>query len=122
LRAPAANSGPVLQFRPRIFHRGEIALGPGKADLLAAIQTHGSIAKGAKSLRMSYMRAWTLVKIMNQSFREPLVEVDRGGAKGGAARLSALGQKVLGLYGVMVTQSEKATQKTWAQLECLLKI
>jgi molybdenum-dependent DNA-binding transcriptional regulator ModE len=30
---------------------------------------------------MSYMRAWMLVKIMNDSFREPLVEVDRGGAR-----------------------------------------
>lgn len=70
---------------------------------------------------MSYMRAWTLVKIMNKSFRGPLVEVDRGGAKGGAARLSALGQKVLRLYGAMIAQSEKATQKTWAQLETLLK-
>jgi molybdate transport system regulatory protein len=110
-----------VQFRPRIFHQGEIALGPGKADLLAAIEVHGSIAKGAKNLGMSYMRAWTLVKIMNDSFRQPLVEVDRGGAHGGAAHLTSLGQEALALYRIMVEQSEKAARKTWLRLRRRLK-
>jgi molybdate transport system regulatory protein len=110
-----------VQFRPRIFHQGEIALGPGKADLLAAIEVRGSIARGAKNLGMSYMRAWTLVKIMNDSFREPLVEVDRGGARGGAAHLTSIGQEVLALYRTMIEQSEKASRKTWVQLRRRLK-
>jgi len=110
-----------MQFRPRIFHQGEIALGPGKADLLAAIEIHGSIARGAKSLAMSYMRAWTLVKIMNDSFRDPVVEVDRGGARGGAAHLTPLGQEVLTLYRTLISQSEKATHTTWARLRRRLK-
>jgi molybdate transport system regulatory protein len=110
-----------VQFRPRIFHQGEIALGPGKADLLAAIVTHGSIARGAKSMGMSYMRAWTLVKIMNDSFREPLVEMDRGGVRGGAAHLTSLGQEVLKLYRTMIEQSEQAARKTWLRLRRRLK-
>jgi molybdate transport system regulatory protein len=111
----------VVQFRPRIFHRGEIALGPGKADLLAAIESHGSIAGGAKSLGMSYMRAWTLVKIMNESFRGPLVKSGRGGARGGVALLTPLGREVLALYRAMVGQSEKATHRTWARLRRRLR-
>ena len=111
----------MVQFRPRIFHQGEIALGPGKADLLTAIEAHGSIAKSAKSLGMSYMRAWTLVKIMNHAFREPLVELDRGGARGGTARLTPLGREVLTSYRTMIEQSEKATLKTWARLRRRLK-
>ena len=107
---------PALQFRPRIFHRGEIALGPGKADLLAAIEVNGSIAKSARSLGMSYMRAWTLVKIMNGTFREPLVERDRGGAAGGTARLTPFGREVLALYRTLIEQSEKASRSTWARL------
>ncbi len=103
------------------MHRGEIALGPGKADLLTAIEAHGSISRGAKSLGMSYMRAWTLVKIMNQSFRGPLVERDRGGASVGTAELTALGKEVLKVYRDMVAQSEKATRKTWMRLRQQLK-
>jgi len=120
-KSSASGSAPLVQFRPRIFHQGEIALGPGKADLLVAIEAQGSIAKGAKTLGMSYMRAWTLVKIMNHSFREPLVEMDRGGARGGTARLTPLGREVLNLYRTMIEQSEKATLKTWARLRRRLK-
>jgi len=100
---------------------GVIALGPGKADLLAAIEVQGSIARSARSLGMSYMRAWTLVKVMNNSFREPLVEVDRGGASGGAARLTTLGQEALTIYRTLIEQSEKATRKTWVRLRSRLK-
>jgi molybdate transport system regulatory protein len=105
-----------LQFRLRIMHKGAIALGPGKIDLLAAIQTHGTISKGARSLGMSYMRAWTLVKVMNAAFRSPLVEVERGGLKGGTARLTPLGQEVLELYGQLVHRCQTASAKTWTEL------
>ena len=112
---------PTLQFRARVTHRGEIAFGPGKAELLAAIQTHGSIAKAAAGMDMSYMRAWTLVKIMNASFREPLVDIDRGGVGGGSARVTPAGKNVLELYHAMIAKSEAATRREWALMRELLK-
>ncbi|HEY8995882.1 MAG TPA: LysR family transcriptional regulator [Lacunisphaera sp.] len=112
---------PEIRFRPRVLHRGEIALGPGKADLLAAIAVDGSISRAAKQLGMSYMRAWTLVKIMNQSFRGPLVAVDRGGPRGGAAHLTPLGRDVLKLYNGMIAKSEAATRALWQNLRRHLK-
>ena len=46
--------------------RGDlIVLGPGKADLLAAIGDTGSIRSAAEWTGMSYMRAWSLVRTMN---------------------------------------------------------
>jgi molybdate transport system regulatory protein len=103
------------------MHRGEIALGPGKSELLAAIQEHGSISRAAKGLGMSYMRAWTLVQIMNLSFREPLVAVDRGGPRGGAAHLTPIGHEVLRLYCSMIAKSEAATRDLWKKLRRQLK-
>jgi molybdate transport system regulatory protein len=103
------------------MHRGEIALGPGKAELLAAIETHGSISRAATSLDMSYMRAWTLVKIMNQSFSGPLVAVERGGPRGGATHLTALGREILSLYQALVDESEKTTRSIWNRLRQHLK-
>ncbi|MGH8717510.1 MAG: winged helix-turn-helix domain-containing protein, partial [Burkholderiales bacterium] len=37
------------------------AMGPGKADLLEAIERHGSISAAAREMGMSYRRAWMLV-------------------------------------------------------------
>lgn len=47
---------------------------------------------------MSYRRAWLLVDSLNQSFREPLVETQTGGSRGGGAGLTDLGQQVVGWY------------------------
>ncbi len=70
---------------------------------------------------MSYMRAWTLVKVMNRLFRGPLVVVDRGGVRGGAARLTPLGREVLELYHALIAHSEKATRAIWTRLRRRLK-
>ena len=63
----------------------DIALGPGKVDLLTLIKKTGSIREAAERMHMSYMRAWTLIKTMNACFKEPLVEAVRGGKEGGGA-------------------------------------
>ena len=73
-----------------------IAFGPGKADLLEAIDAHGSISAAGRALGMSYRRTWLLVDEMNRCWRERLVATDRGG--GGGARLTEIGRDVLGAY------------------------
>ena len=39
----------------------DVAIGPGKADILEAIGETGSIAAAGRHLGMSYKRAWRLV-------------------------------------------------------------
>jgi molybdate transport system regulatory protein len=96
--APASLSAADIRPRIRVLAGKEIALGPGKADLLAAIGETGSIAEAARRLRMSYMRAWTLLQTMNRCFRAPLVDTARGGAVRGGAVLTEEGRAVLDLY------------------------
>ena len=105
--------------RPRIRitdDQGVIAIGPGKADLLAAIAASGSIRAAAGELGMSYMRAWTLVKTMNAAFRSPLVEKLRGGSHQGGARLTDRGQAVLGLYRQMEKSASAAISPEWRRM------
>src|SRR5262245_31638045 len=84
--------------RIRILAGSEVALGPGKADLLRAIDETGSISAAARRMRMSYRRAWLLVHTMNECFEPPLVEAVKGGAEGGGARLTPTGRRVLNEY------------------------
>jgi len=89
---------PIAQFRLRITRGDDIAVGPGKVDLLEAIEASGSISGAARSLGMSYRRAWLLVDTMNRCFRAPLVEAEAGGKRGGGARLTRLGAEVIERY------------------------
>src|SRR5436190_20247727 len=89
---------PRIQFRLRITTGDDIAVGPGKIDLLEAIATTGSITAAARALGMSYRRAWLLVDTMNRCFRTPLVEAEAGGKRGGGARLTRLGRDVIERY------------------------
>ncbi|MFU8777540.1 MAG: winged helix-turn-helix domain-containing protein [Roseovarius sp.] len=85
-------------LRIRIVFGEDAMLGPGKADLLERIRDTGSIAAAGRSMSMSYKRAWMLVESMNAAFRDPLVESNRGGAKGGGAHLTETGAEVLANY------------------------
>lgn len=86
------------RVRVRILSGSQIAMGPGKADLLRAIDESGSISAAARRMRMSYRRAWLLVHTMNECFAQPLVEAEKGGSARGGARLTAAGREVLELY------------------------
>lgn len=96
----------------RLFLRLElgkdVAIGPGKADLLEGIAATGSIAAAARRLGMSYKRAWLLVETMNACFRTPLVLAARGGRGAGGARLTAAGEAVLAAYRALQRAAERA--------------
>ncbi len=74
------------------------ALGPGKVRLLELIAETGSIRKAAAGMKMSYRRAWLLLKALEEGFGHALVHTARGGSKGGGARLTELGQQVVLRY------------------------
>ncbi len=113
--------GKSLNPRYRLMRGKEIAFGPGKADLLEAIAQTGSIAEAARKLDLSYMRAWSMIKIMNQCFRQPVVEKNRGGDAHGGALVTEFGQKVLKTYRQLEAKARKATSKESAALLKLLR-
>ncbi len=98
-----------------------IALGPGKVDLLEAIERAGSISAGARELGLSYRRAWDLVDTMNHCFKQPLVERVKGGKGGGGAQLTDHGRQALKLYRTMETKALKALDPQWQSLQKSLK-
>ncbi len=113
-----------FEVRPRIRvtrDDGTIILGPGKADLLGAIAAHGSIRAAAESVGMSYMRAWTLIRTMNDAFASPLVEKVRGGSEKGGARLTTRGVRILEIYRAMESSARKAAAGEWRRLRRELK-
>ncbi|GHD48396.1 hypothetical protein GCM10017083_19430 [Thalassobaculum fulvum] len=107
--------------RIRLLIGDSVALGPGKARLLEAIGDSGSIAAAARSMGMSYGRAWQLVQAMNGDFRGPLVERAAGGRGGGGAVLTGLGRDALDRYRAMEAQADAAVAAALDEFTALLK-
>lgn len=107
-----------LKLKLRLYCGDEIAMGPGKADLLEAIDREGSISAAGRSLNMSYRRAWMLVDTMNRCFIEPLVVTTPGGGKSAGARVTAAGFAMLAAYRSLSAGAQQATKgPDFARLE-----
>lgn len=118
MRIPNQTEG--LRFR--LVLKPGFALGPGKADLLEAIEATGSLAGAGARLDMSPKRVWTLVREMNEAFREPLIETEKGGpGGGGGARLSPLGRSVLARYRAMEREANAVVASGIEELRTLLR-
>jgi molybdate transport system regulatory protein len=106
--------------RLRVMIGDEIALGPGRVDLLELIEQTGSLRAAAERMGVSYMRAWNLIKYTNRCFREPMVEVVRGGRTGGGAKLTDAGRRAHILYRRMEKECHSAMRSSWADMRKLL--
>jgi molybdate transport system regulatory protein len=83
-------------------------IGPGKIALLEAIRSTGSISAAARSIGMSYRRAWLLVEEINKTLREPAVKAETGGFRGGGAVVTPVGERIVGLYRAIESQARTA--------------
>ena len=109
-------------LRVRVVLAPGVALGPGKADLLQAIDETASLTAAAARFSMSYKRGWTLVQELNAAFEKPLVETEKGGSGGGGgARLTRLGQRVLKRYRQMEADANRVVAAGVADLRSHLK-
>jgi molybdate transport system regulatory protein len=103
-----------LKVRVWIERRGRRILGPGRAELLGHIDRHGSITAAAKLMKMSYKRAWKLVRDINEAAGEPLVDVTTGGPGGGGAALTARGKEAVALYQRIADKIARVAAETAA--------
>lgn len=121
MKATKKAGGTKIHPRIRITHEEVIVLCPGKIELLEKVVEARSLNQAAKEMGMSYMKAWLLVKVMNTSYKEPLLKMERGGRKGGGAELTDLGKLILRLYQEMHQASLVAIEKPWKEIRSHIK-
>jgi molybdate transport system regulatory protein len=68
--------------------KGAMVFGPGRLDILGAVERYGSILAAAKSLNMSYRAAWGKIKATEQCLGKPLLTRQVGGISGGGSELT----------------------------------
>lgn len=110
-----------MKIKAQVMVDDVIALGPGKADLLAAIAACGSIAGAGRELGLSYRRTRDMIDVLNLAWQAPLVSTTRGGTGHGGAQLTELGQQVLVAYRMLDKALAEAAQDHAPALLALLK-
>ena len=110
---------PIARFRMRVTSGEAIAVGPGKIALLEAIQSTHSITQAAKSLDMSYRRAWMLIDQLNASLKKPAVASANGGKDGGGSQLTAVGVALVAVYRRI---EERAAKACADEIDALVKL
>lgn len=93
---------------------GDILLGEGRVSLLKAIDETGSLSKAAKSLGMSYKKAWSLIDTVNKRAEKPITTSSIGGKGGGGAQLTDYGKSLVETF-------ETINENCWAFLDDQIK-
>ena len=111
-----------LKIKAQLYCGDELAMGPGKADLLEAIAREGSITAAGRAMGMSYRRSWLLVDGMNRCWQDKLVETVAGGGHARGAKLTPTGQAVLEAYRALEAGlADSANGGLLAQLDTMLR-
>ena len=82
-------------------------LGEGKVRLLKAIEKTGSLSKAAKSINISYKRAWQLLDAVNKSSNRAVTINSVGGKGGGGTELTPFGKSLIEVFDDMNKQCWK---------------
>jgi molybdate transport system regulatory protein len=92
-----------LDIRSKIWIEagGEPVFGRGRRFLLEAIDSHGSINSAAKEVDISFRKAWSHIKAMEERLGVKLVERQTGGRNGGGAVLTNDARKFLKKYAAL---------------------
>lgn len=112
-------SSPVIRFR--IDFSDQVYLGPGKIALLEAVRDCGSLSQAARTLRMSYRRAWLLLANVNASFTAPVTVSKTGGKGGGGVAVTDFGNELIGGYRALEADIARIATKQLRGIVCSVR-
>jgi formylmethanofuran dehydrogenase subunit E len=96
-----SHSGLTIRSKIWIESDGDPVFGRGRRFLLEAIDAHGSINRAAAEVNISYRKAWSHIKAMEERLGIKLVDRQAGGKNGGGAVLTQDARDFLSRYKKM---------------------
>jgi molybdate transport system regulatory protein len=97
--APALLDGRVgTRLKGWLTWDGEFFVGPRYIRLLEAIDAAGTIRGACEASGMSYRTCINRIRQMERTLGAPILEISRGGAEHGGARLTPLAQRLVRVY------------------------
>ncbi|WP_320128203.1 LysR family transcriptional regulator [uncultured Sphaerochaeta sp.] len=90
------------------FREENLFYGPGVNQLLHMVEKEKSLAGAAFSMRMSYSKAWKIIREAERSLGYPLTEKSIGGSDGGGSLLTEQGRSFMQRYDAFSLEAGKA--------------
>jgi len=81
-----------------LVYGDKVVLDETGGKLLLLIERCGSILCAARSLGLAYSRAWDRISRIERILGEKIIDVRRGGRRGGGARLTSAGRELLARF------------------------
>jgi molybdate transport repressor ModE-like protein len=94
----------------------ELVLSKGKIDILERIDALGSIAKAAKAMGMSYKKAWSHIKILQQNLDDEILITQKGAGRDSGTRLTPIAREFIANYREMQRRIETYADAQFKQL------
>lgn len=89
----------TLHVKIWIEKNGKSVLGPGRMEILEAIDRTHSLTEAAEICQISFRKAWKLINEINEALEQPVVISERGGKGGGGqTQLTEYGKKIIQQY------------------------
>ena len=95
---------------------GEPVFGRGRRFLLEAIDRYGSINRAAREINISYRKAWSYIKAMEERLGIKLVETRVGGLNGGGAKLTDEAREFLKKYAQLEDYLRKTANRKFREI------
>lgn len=94
----------------------ELLFGKGKTEILELIEQDGSITKAAEKMGLSYKKAWSHIKILQQNVADELVLPQKGGGKTGGTTLTPKARELINNYRQLQHDIEQYANKRFLEL------
>jgi molybdate transport system regulatory protein len=99
MQTPARMDGRVgTRLKGWLTWDGEFFVGPRYIRLLEAVDAAGTIRGACDSCDMSYRTCINRIRQMERTLGAPILEISRGGAEHGGARLTPLARRLISVY------------------------
>jgi molybdate transport system regulatory protein len=105
-----------IHIKLRVLNdQGVPFLGRGPVQLLQGIERLGSINKAAREIRMSYVKAWKIIKKMEACLGGKILDTTIGGKDYGGSKLTPLATKFLDSYAAYEAEVVNFAQERFTQ-------
>jgi molybdate transport system regulatory protein len=91
------------------------AFGEGPYQLLRRVQKTGSLHQAALEMKMSYRKAWLLLRTMEERLGFPLLSRRVGGADGGGSEVTTKGEEFMNRYEAFHREVEETLSQIYAK-------